>query len=426
MTIEAVSERPNWFELKFLLYLLFTVSYFLNLPVRLAILGKIRFDLLLVGVITCLIVVNLGKRKTKNESDSASKSLYVLIFYIICSIPFVEWPGSVIRQNFYIFSKAVIFYFFTLHIIDNEEKTKIFLTVFVFCQIFRIVEPTWLHITTGYWGSATYIGTGFSDRLSGAPYDTVNPNGLAFIIVMILPIFHFLTKDSNFKLRLLYYLFIPICIYSLILTQSRSGLIGLVVVITGILVKSKKKILWTALTIITALILWGSLDQVHRERYISIDIFRTNVTGHESAQGRIDGWIFGFMVFLNKPFFGHGLGTSAEAGWNIMKQGQIAHNMYIEILQELGIIGLIIFIFFVKNIFTNFFVVIKELGIVSNRSQFLINLIQALEIVIVLMIIFSFASYGLSVYTWYLFGGLSASIYQLFEGRVNIDGSVLS
>jgi len=95
---------------KFILYLLFTASYFLHLPNRFPILGKIRFDVLLAGLIILLIVIESLKANESQEHDNISASLYYLIAYIIFSVPFVEWPGSVIRQNFYIFLKAVVFF----------------------------------------------------------------------------------------------------------------------------------------------------------------------------------------------------------------------------------------------------------------------------------------------------------------------------
>ncbi|RLB88324.1 MAG: hypothetical protein DRH50_15415 [Deltaproteobacteria bacterium] len=285
--------------------------------------------------------------------------------------------------------------------------------VFISCQVFRVIEPVWLHVTTGYWGSATYIGTGFSDRLAGSPYDDVNPNGLAFIIVFILPLMHFATKNAGLRWKVLYYLLMPLFIYAMILTQSRSGLIGLIVVTLGILRSIKWKIPVLIAITLCAVVIWGSLDQVHKERYLSINIFNRNVIGHESAEGRIQGWKWGFEVFLDRPLFGHGLGTSAEAGWNIAGHGQIAHNMYIEILQELGIIGFGVFVLFVKRLFESL-IAIKKVSCESPGSKFFTNLISAFEIQGILLIVFSFASYGLSTYIWYLLSGCSAALLKLY------------
>ena len=276
-----------------------------------------------------------------------------------------------------------------------------------------------MHITIGYWGSATYIGTGFSDRLAGGLYDDVNPNGLAFIIVFTLPLIHFVTKKSSLFLRLLYYLLIPLFIYALILTQSRSGLIGLFVVTAGILMTIRRKFLVALLIIVCALAVWGSLDEIHKQRYLSIDIFNKNVVGHETAQGRIEGWKWGFKVFLNRPLFGHGLGTSAEAGWNVVGHGQIAHNMYIEVLQELGIIGFAIFLLFIKRMFESLLMLKQRMAFDAHGTQFLIDLVTALEIQGVLLIIFSMASYGLSTYIWYLIVGLTTIVHTI-AGEVDV------
>lgn len=110
METDSIKSKSEGINFKFILYLLFTVSYFLHLPDRFPVLGKIRFDVLLAGLIILLIVVESLNTRGKKEPDKISKSLYYLIGYIICSLPLVEWPGSVVRQNFYVFIKAVVFF----------------------------------------------------------------------------------------------------------------------------------------------------------------------------------------------------------------------------------------------------------------------------------------------------------------------------
>src|SRR5690606_42071421 len=58
---------------------------------------------------------------------------------------------------------------FTALTIDTEKRLKWFIAVFVFCQIFRVLEPLYLNITQGYWGSATHLqGDRKSTRLNSS------------------------------------------------------------------------------------------------------------------------------------------------------------------------------------------------------------------------------------------------------------------
>src|SRR5690242_12691831 len=169
------------------LYLLFVVSWFLHLPARLPMLGAIRFDLLLVLVLTVLAVrCRPGDGEVKTSTDTVLK---ILLAYAILTIPFVQWPGTVIKIGLPDLIKAVVFYYFTIAFIKTERDLKRFIFVFLACQCVRVMEPLYLHVTEGYWGAAASMsgGSEFLDRLSGSPYDTVGPNGLAFIVGTVVP-----------------------------------------------------------------------------------------------------------------------------------------------------------------------------------------------------------------------------------------------
>ncbi len=263
-------------DFAFKLYLLFTVSWFLHLTARLPILGVIRFDLILIGLIALLIVTDKsGYESNPIDSTNTSKKLIILFAWIIISIPFAQWPGSVLRTGIPNLIKAVAFYYFTVSLLDSEKKLKTFITVFLVCQSFRIFEPMYLHITTGYWGSSTNMGEGeMMDRLAGAPSDIINGNGLAFVIVTVIPFYHYLCISSSNKLRLLYLTALPIFLYALVLTASRTGFLALIVILAGIfssllgLKGTMSYIEMTVFVVISLLVLNGiaSFSQGHLRR----------------------------------------------------------------------------------------------------------------------------------------------------------------
>jgi O-antigen ligase len=400
-------------SLGFYVYMIFLLSFFLHMPARIQVLAEIRFDLLL--MITTLFFVIVDRVPKGGEPDKISKYLYILFTYIIISLPFVKWPGSVINKNLLLYTKAVVFFFFTANVIRTRKDLKVFMTVFILCQVFRVFEPVWLHITTGYWGSATDMGGQIIlARLSGSPADVVNPNGLAWVIVSTIPFLFFLTKRKPFIIRMLIYAVLLIFMYALQLTQSRSGLIGLVVVIGGIIWKSKNKVIWIALTVLTAAIIFARLDPLSQDRYLSI--YRDDVKGAGTAQARVVGWGSGLKAVFNKPIVGHGLGTSLEVSANVIGRYVYEHNLYLEVLQEIGIIGFAIFMMYLKSIIKSFFIVRKRIfQEISSSKAFLIDMVEALQVWVVLTLTFSMASYGLNEYTWYLFGGISVVLLRLTE-----------
>jgi len=394
----------------FILYLLFIFSWFLNLGSRVPFLGVIRIDLLL---ICCLTIVAFMSNKNKDFGRGNSNTdniLKILIIFVVFSVPFVEWPGTVIKIGIPNFIKAVVFYFFTIQYVTSEKKLKLFIRVFLVCQSFRILEPLYLHFTTGYWGSMAYMSGEFMNRLSSAPNDIANPNGLAFIITSVIPFSYFLSSIS-WEYKLFFWATIPLFLYALILTGSRTGLLGLLVIVVGIIMKSNKKIITALVMIICGLIIFSILNLEQKDRYASIIDPSTKNAG--TANERIEGVKDNFKVAMRKPFFGHGLGSSEEASYHFGKEGKIAHNLYAEVSQEIGFVGLFIFLLFMKSIIINFSISFKQLKAIVSKDHYLLKITNAMQVWLAMNILFSFASYGLSSYEWYLFGGLSVVLVIL-------------
>ncbi len=389
----------------FWLYNFFTISWFTHLTARIPALGLIRFDLLLVSILFVIAMLSPPDPEAPPEDNKAGRLILYILLFSLVTIPFVEWPGSVVKRGIPQFIKAVVFYFFTVKFIRTESQLKTFVVIFLAAQSFRVLEPLYLHVTQGYWGSAASMANWETlDRLSGSPYDVVNPNGLAFIVDMLLPFYLFLAPLRASSLVLSAVL-VPAFIYALILTGSRSGFLGLLTICALTVYKSKHKLLLSLLFLVGLVFFSGQLSSDQLDRYLSI--FSKNTKNAATAVGRFTVVQDDFRVAMRRPLFGHGLGTSKEANANFGIHDQPSHNLYVEILQEIGVIGLVLFLFYLKEVFRSFFKLnklLQEEGIgISTYSK---NLWTALQVFLGMNFLFSFASYGLSGPEWYLFPGL--------------------
>lgn len=388
----------------FSLYLLFMVSWFTHLASRVSVLGTVRFDFVLVIILFILAAMPSVEDEEKEKTD-VDKYLKILIIFSIITIPFVEWPGSVLRYGLIQFVKALVFYFFTIKFVRSEKKLKILIAVFLSCQIFRILEPLYLHVTARYWGSAASMANWeFMNRLSGAPHDIVNPNGLAFIIVSVLPFIYYYAK-INKKIFFISLPLIPAMIWAMILTGSRSGFIALLVVLGLIISKTKNKLFLAVALILCIFVSYPFLSANTKDRYFSI--VSQDTKNAATSEGRIAGIKNSFQVAFRKPLVGHGLGTSKEASWNYGHSKHLAHNLYAEVAQELGFVGLFIFFLYILAIY-------KELRnakipwhpVETQQLDFIQVSYYALWVFFFMNLVFSLASYGLSSYEWYLIPAL--------------------
>jgi len=193
-------------------------------------------------------------------------------------------------------------------------------------------------------------------------------------------------------------------------------MIGLAVIVLGILVKSKHRLALATVFIVAVVASFPLLSPEMQDRYLSI--IGKGEKNAETSRERFEGMEAQIRVALRRPIFGYGLGTSAEANAHYVTSGPYvgmempAHNLYVELAEELGLPGVIIFLFLIKSILGGFRSSQKA---VRRRETdgFLPNLIDGMQVWLAMNIVFSFASYGLSSYEWYLFGGLSVVLQRL-------------
>jgi len=400
----------------FFFYSAFLIEYFLHLSVRIPGLGLIRPTLLL-AVIVIGLLLSQKQILSKRERSDTSDALKALLIYMVLTLPFVSYPGSVIKNNFPYFVKAIVFFYFTVSAVDTQERLKTFLKIFVGCQIFRVLEPLFLHITTGYWGGATYMGQGeFAGRLAGAPSDVINPNELGFIIVTIIPFLHFLVFPRGGWKMIFYFCLMACLLYALILTMSRGSFLALLVVGFMIFKESKNKIFLLVVAMCIAFSGWSIMTPVQKDRYLSL------VSSDSAASGGVDGRFRGmareFELGMQRPVLGHGVGTTPEAKFHFTGKKQASHNLYAELLIEIGVIGMFFFLRFLFRIYKT----LTELKTVIPEEQF--ESAQMLKVILSLFfmyLIYSTNYWGLSQNYWYLLGGLSVALIQIIERNKGKD-----
>jgi putative inorganic carbon (hco3(-)) transporter len=417
LTIEnSLSQEQGSRNVAFFLFCMFIVGYFLHITARVEFLGRIHFDLIMAGLTA--VAIMLGKRGSDSGAstglDPISKRLWLLVGYVLVTIPFVEWPGSVLH-NLDTFAKSLCFFFFVVATVDTTRKLKVVLAVFVSTQLWRVLEPLYMHLTSGYWGSVTSLGNWkYMDRLSGSPYDIINPNGLAFVILLALPLLQFLVKPNTVVLRLIWVGIACAMCYALVLTASRSGFLALVFMCLFVIWRSKHRTSLLALAVAVGIVVAGLMTDLQRERYVSI--VSKDAPGAGTAHYRIAGVIGDFKVSLRRPFFGHGLGTSLEANANYRGEARPSHNLYTETAEELGYVGLPLVLSLLWSFLNACRKVRQATGTISTadaRLTFLRDVADALLIVVAVDLFFSFASYGLSEPYWYLIGGFTVATARL-------------
>lgn len=166
------------------------------------------------------------------------------------------------------------------------------------------------------------------------PGGFLNPNVTAAIAITILFV---IDKMRAFNGKLYYLIVMILSMTIILLTQSRSSIIALIIFLALIVLRSSIRALINY-TVISSVILY-SIFLIDYENIL--ELVANNIkrfSGDASSDERINLIYLGLQAFIDSPIFGNG-------NWYLVGlYGQSSHNQITEILINYGIFGLFIFI----------------------------------------------------------------------------------
>lgn len=153
-------------------------------------------------------------------------------------------------------------------------------------------------------------------------------------------------------LRLAAAIVLPLCLYSMFLTLSRGALVALAaMLVTTVLVAGRRRGVTLAAALVAALLCVGYFVA------IAPPTAAERVLQSDGGSGRTDIWRVGWRMVEANAIAGVGAGNFAGSSVHyllepgaivrddyIVDTPKVAHNMYLEILAELGIVGLGLFL----------------------------------------------------------------------------------
>lgn len=173
-----------------------------------------------------------------------------------------------------------------------------------------------------------------------------NPNYLAILLFTMLYFKVIALKFSRKWERLYFLIMISVNLLLIFHTNSRTVLMCIFLVLTGWVVLKKIPMIFPYLLYITLSInlffLFVYIKIQNTNVGIALNELSRNIFGKSFYSGRSELWSSILDSVYSKPFFGFGLGTNAK---DIIDTKLTAHNQYLQIVIEGGIIKLTIFVF---------------------------------------------------------------------------------
>ena len=248
-----------------------------------------------------------------------------LWFFIWMSTQFGRFAdGGGVWMDYY--SKIFVIYFTVLAVVDTRPRLEITLGV--------------LALSVGYlcwWANEMYFFNGWHTvHGPGGPGDTFyDHNDFAMVMVMCIPLLWFLAslipnKLIGWGIRGI----IPFAVHGVMVTYSRGGFLGMVLVLVWCAFRERSRKLGALLITGGVLFLVMFSGPEYRHRIASILGFEEDT----SAQGRIGSWEAGRDMIVDNPFFGVGLKQYLRAfSYYSTATVFVAHNSWVQLAAECGL-----------------------------------------------------------------------------------------
>jgi len=324
---------------------------------------------MLLGIIMFIYVIKLISQKSTRErfifgikdffTNALSLSITILLGIMILSTSYALEKGLALSESAR-FLTYVFIYFLIVYEFNTKELVKNLLKCYIFTatilSIFGIIQ----YFTTIGLDKKFIVKYSSGYRVVKVASTMYNPNAYAaFLILIIFPLVMLTIYEKNKKNKSIYGIISLLIFANIVMTYSRNALIGVCIgaMILCVLYSYKLIIAFGGAGIVT-LFMPSVFDRIR------------DLTNSSQNESRIKLWKTAIMMIKDHPILGVGNGNYISRydeyvnkykglSYNAYKRYP-AHNSYLKVESELGIVGIASFLFIlitallhVKKLFTN-------------------------------------------------------------------------
>jgi O-antigen ligase len=359
--IAATRERYDW---DYLWMLAFTTLLFFRPQDHVKALESLHLaELAAIAGLAAMVVRRLRSGQTIAKVNTEVIAVIMLGAVIVLTIPFSIWPGGSLKVFSDIYVKIILIFALMMSTITSPRRLR---------------QMTWVMIiASGYIagrGVFDYMrGVNLveGDRLRGAVGGMFeNPNDLALNLVTFLaPTLFIIIHDRKPSRRIFASLLAALMLAATVATKSRSGFLGLIamgLVVIYYTARIKPGIVFGVL--VAGLLALPVMPSSFWNRMDSIMNAEEDATGSRAARVRLLNQ--GFEVFVDNPVTGIGAGQFQNYNApGTIEKWRVTHNVWLQVASELGIFGLLAFLFLVVRAYSANFRTLRMLRMPRTRKD---------------------------------------------------------
>jgi O-antigen ligase len=368
------------------------------------ILGELQIERVYMIVMLVVWLVSPGKGFVPNRIHAALAAFTIILTASWMLSPYMEQPiCSDTIENYF---KVVVFYVLVVTSVRDERSLRLLILLFLGSAGLYMAHSMLEFINGRYqWRMGIR-------RMIGVDQSLSDPNAFAssllYSLPLTLPIWATRPAKSLRMVLVGYTRGVCACIA---LTGSRAGFIGLCAfTMLALLVSVKRKALVVVLGAVVGAaglaVATVALPEELQNRYLTlIDSSYGPKNAAESASGRMDGLMYGVEAWEKSPLLGHGprafdFATGRMGG---------AHNLYGQVLSEMGTLGALVLAALVLCFALNWWEVRRFYQANPDHPRDLpFHLSRAIGLLIVLMLLLGWSGHTLYRYHWQWFAAFQA------------------
>jgi O-antigen ligase len=288
-----------------------------------------------------MVFINVSRGQAITRMTPELVGVAALGGAILMTVPTSIWPGGALHVFTDIYVKVALIFMLMVNCATSPRRIERICWVIVLAFGY-ISVLAWRDYALG-----RHLWEG--NRIGGAAGGFFeNPNDLALNIAAFLPLaMMYVQRPGPFFKRAISALIVVLMLGTLIFTKSRSGMVGAVAMFAVYLIVTRSLTPTTIMAgIIAGLVVIPALPQTFWDRMASITDESKDQTGSREARKVLieQAW----LIFLEHPLTGVGAGQFMNYGPpGRAEKWRVTHNVLLQIAAEVGIFGLIAFVFLI-------------------------------------------------------------------------------
>jgi O-antigen ligase len=298
----------------------------------------------LVGIAPMLLH-RFARRMPAFRVTAETTALMIFAATILVTAPFSIWPGGVVTLFTETFAKVLIVFALMMNTLTTVKRIQQITWLIVLCCGYSAAR--------GVFDYARGMNLVEDGRLTGAVGGIFgNPNDLALNMVAFMPLAAIvvITRGQPTFRRLLAAGFFVLMAATVVFTKSRSGTVGLVAMLIALVVLARAVKPTLVVAVVSIMLIatpfmpatfWARMASAFDSEQDA-----TQFTGSREARSVL--LQEGIATFLERPLTGVGAGQFVNYNRPGRKeQWKEAHNVVIQVAADLGIVGVVAFVFLI-------------------------------------------------------------------------------